>query len=492
MLEAGISQGTPQSWRTRPIAWLAALALTSAVAAPATAQNQRSFKLDDTDLSYTRNPGYTYEIVGITVTDAVGLRIDGSNVTSTGVPATRLQYILFPADAVVPAGLRNWSRQRNDPAAVAWLLEANPNTRGPRPLRDGPNPTPLNEGEYQLVVTANDPTGSRGDVSFDLTLTGGVFGLLFSAPPPGGVADFAGATSGASRLLVRSAQGVAREQGARSFVARDAALSFVREGGGADLSVTASAQTAPGFSGGIYTWAELTAFAARDDARDRDISGYGLQIGADVALGANAVLGLSLGYDEIDSDRPGVSVDGDLLFLQPYLAFRSGPWHGEATVILGRGDFDQEEAGGTGQGETSLIATTFELRYDRSISDRWVLSPSFGFALGQEEIEGTGGLLAGTPATEVDFAQVSVGLRGTAMTQHGDVFAGAYLDWADMGSPDTLVADALMDDGFSARLELGQSLDLGSGRLLDSSVEIGGLGSDVTSVSGALRVSLRF
>ncbi|MEO0709520.1 MAG: autotransporter domain-containing protein [Pseudomonadota bacterium] len=489
----------PFTWRLRRASGLAlavlclAFAWILALASTAAAQTQRSFKLDNTDLSYTRNAGWTYEIVGITVSDPVGLRINASNVVTTGTGSQRLQYILFPANAVVPAGLRNFGRQRRDTEAVAWQVETNPNTRGPRTFRDGPNPTSLSNGEYQLVVSGYDPNGRRGDYSFDLELTGAVFGLLLSAPPPGGVADFAAATSGASMLVVRTAQGVARDQGARSLSFRDTALNFARapsETG--ELTVTASRQDAPGLAGNLYTWVELTGFAARDDTRDRDISGYGLQIGADIAMGPNAVIGLSLGYDEIQSDRPGVSIDGDMLFVQPYLAFRSGPWHGEATVILGRGTFDQEEAGGTGQGETELTATTLELRYDHAVSLAWLLSPSFGFSLGQEEIEGTGGLLAGTAATEVDFAQVSLGLRGTRMTAQSDMFLGAYLDWTEMGSPNSLVAEALMDDGFSARLELGQSLELGNGRLLDSSIELGGLGSDVTSLSGALRVSLRF
>lgn len=451
-----------------------------------------SFKLDDSDLAYTRNPGYTYEITSITVTDASAFRIDGFDVTSTGVAVQRLEYALFEAGFVIPTGLRDFNRHLRLPETVAGRRDGNPNNRGPRALTDRANPAPLTEAEYQLLVAAQDRTGTRGDVSFSLELTGGFFGTVILAPPPT-MGSFAAATSGAAFLATNTAQGVARNQAAASFDTRASQLTFARGTDPANgLQVTASTQDRPGLTENLFLWAELTGFRADDDSTGRDFSGAGLQIGGDVALNSNWLLGVSVGYDDISSSTGTTSIDGDLLFIQPYLAYRSGPISAELTLIYGEGDYDQTDLGGTGTGETELAAITFSFGHDFAIAPGRLLTPTLELAYGEEEATGLTGTLAGAGSETVDFTQVSLGARYTHEVEGGAVFAGLYADWRDMDAETLLVADALLDDGLSARFEVGAGMDIGRGRRLETALELGGIGSDVTAINATLRAEIRF
>jgi hypothetical protein len=50
--------------------------------------------------------------------------------------------------------------------------------------------------------------------------------------------------------------------------------------------------------------------------------------------------------------------DGTLRFIQPYLAYRSGAWSGEASLIYGHGDYDHTSVSGDGSGSTRFAALT--------------------------------------------------------------------------------------------------------------------------------------
>lgn len=446
-----------------------------------------SFKIDDNDLAYTRNPGYTYEIVTVGVVDPNNFRLDASNIVTTGTrPPGGVGYALFPVGVTVPTVFR-WQDHRDDPNAVAARSEGNANNRGSITLRNR-TAGPLTAGTYQLVVAPGDGNGRRGDFLFDLTLTGGSF-VVLAAPPAGSV--FSGSVAGASRLVVVDASGVARDAGAESLFVRDERLSFARTtGSDGEPVVTMSSMDSAGMMGNVYGWVELTGFYASDDDADRSLRGHGLQIGADVALGPDMILGLSLGSSDITTDSAGTVIDGSLIYLQPYLAYRSGAWSGTASLIYGQGEFDQTGVGGDGSGDTELYALTFTGGYDIMLEPGLMATPMLGLMYGREEVQGTGGAVTGTDS--VDFYQVSLGGRLTHSFEGGEVFGGLHADYQDADSDTVLASDIIINDGFSARFEVGGSWDMGRGLALDTSIEFGGIGGSLNETSAALRATFRF
>ncbi|MBF9035588.1 autotransporter domain-containing protein [Rhodobacterales bacterium HKCCE2091] len=348
------------------------------------------------------------------------------------------------------------------------------------------------DGEFAYQYNAGD-TGSWTTVPWNTFASWTnyelVFELLFgvSAPTPA-IADAAAASLQASRLVVVDTRGIIRGQANRSFATRDAMLSFVRTESGSAPFVSVSSSGMPGMMGNLYTWVEVTGFHASDDAADRSYRGAGLQIGADAEVAPGVIAGLSIGAQDISSSVGAVSQDGTLVFLQPYVGYRNGPISGEATLVYGRGDFDQD--GGAGEGETELYALTLSGGYDFAFAGA-TITPSIGLAIGREEVEGTGGVLAGTGET-VEFGELSLGARYTRGFAGGSYFAGIYADYLHTDADTALVSDLLVDDGWTGRIELGGTMELDGGISLDTAVEFGGLGGDLHQVSGALRATFRF
>ncbi|MCU4654759.1 autotransporter outer membrane beta-barrel domain-containing protein [Roseibacterium sp. SDUM158016] len=291
-----------------------------------------------------------------------------------------------------------------------------------------------------------------------------------------------------------NAGGLAGDRGQDSLTTRDAMLSFTRvadpETG--ELQVTQSTMAHEGMMGEVYTWIDLTGFRAEDDGTNRAYSGRGLQIGADIALGPDMVAGLSFGVQDLDGSVGTVSQDGVLRYLQPYFAYRSGAWAGEASLLYGHGDFSQSSGGGDGTGETRLTALTFSGGYDIALQPGVTVTPMLGLVHGVERIEGVSGTLAGAGRETVRFTQASFGAEISQTIGGGELFGGLHADWLDTSSDTALVSDLLIDDGWTGRLELGLSTEIGGGVLLDTSVELSGLGGDLRSTSGSLRFAFRF
>lgn len=308
------------------------------------------------------------------------------------------------------------------------------------------------------------------------------------------IARLAAAAGLTGRVVVLNARDLTRARGRDSLAARDAALSFTRETDpetGA-LTVRQSTKGHPSLVGNVYTWLDITGFRAEDDDAGRSYSGRGIQFGADIALSPDMVAGLSFGVQDLDARVGAFSQDGILRFVQPYLAYRSGAWSGEASIIYGHGEYDQTSSGGDGTGETRLAALTFNGGYDMDLEPGTILTPVLGFAHGVEEVEGLSGTLAGAGTETVRFSQVSLGTEIRHAVSGGELFAGLHADWLNTSSDTALVSDLLVDDGWTGRVELGVSTEIGRGLELDTSVELSGLGGDLRQTSGALRFAFRF
>ncbi len=303
------------------------------------------------------------------------------------------------------------------------------------------------------------------------------------------LASLAAASSGMDRLVVLDAQRVARHMGAVSLAVR-------RSLPVGTAAVRSSKSPAPeldsGLVGNVHSWAQVTGFDSDADAGPGGMTGTGFQIGADLAIGADMVAGLSFGRASLTATDGTTRQEGGLTFVQPYAAWYPGAWRGHASLIYGRGAYDQTSPSGAGTGETSLLAITAEGGFDQALATGLTLTPTLGLVVGRETITGTGGTLDGVGARRVDFAQTSLGARLTYQHPAGVVFAGMHADYLTQDAGAVLANGFLSDDGWTGRVEVGGSLDLAPGLRIATSVDLGGLGGAAQTLSGGLQLSLRF
>ena len=109
----------------------------------------------------------------------------------------------------------------------------------------------------------------------------------------------------------------------------------------------------------------------------------------------------------------------------------------------------------------------------------------------RDPLSGTVVVPSGT-SSDVTFSQGSLGARLTHTSAEGTLFAGLHADYLTQETESVLARDLLAGDGWTGRVELGGEMGLGNGMDLSTSVELSGLGGDMQTVSGALRVALRF
>jgi uncharacterized protein with beta-barrel porin domain len=330
------------------------------------------------------------------------------------------------------------------------------------------------------------------DAIFEFLFTLGLIPVIPTGPTAQDeLAELVAAAGGAGRHIVLDAAGVARNLGQQSLATRDAAFGFELD---VDGNVrTSSKSEMPGLVDGLYTWIEFTGF--RSDESDNgpaNINGGGFQFGADIEVAADMVAGVSLGYSAIDAADTDFSQEGSMIFLQPYLAYRSGDWHGAASLMYGRGEYDQTSLGGDGTGETELMALSFDAGYDIAMDGGYTVTPTFGLIHGRERVKGTGGTLAGVASETYEFTQASLGARVNYDWAGGNVFAGLHADYLDQDAGSVLTDDFLSEDGWTGRVELGTSLNLDNGIGLTTAIDVSGLGGVAQTLSGSLQVNFTY
>ena len=346
----------------------------------------------------------------------------------------------------------------------------------------------LAPGQYQAIIAINN----AGSYDYIFTFFGATLGWGPSSAEE--LSALLAAAGGAARLVVLDAQGVARDLGQASIVARgdQLTLELVEATDGDDVVVSSKSET-PGLVGNLYTWAQITGFDSEADDGPASINGTGFQIGADMAVGTDMVAGLSLGYSDINASDEGFSQDGTLTYLQPYFSYRSGAWQGNASLIFGQGDYDQTSEGGEGSGETELFAFTFEGGYDMALQNDLTVTPMVGLIAGNEDVTGVSGTLADAGTESYDFTQASLGARLTSRKPTGMYFAGLHADYLDQDAGSTvLTSEFLSENGWSGRVEVGGATQLEGGFGLSTSFDISGIGGSAQTLSGGLRVALQF
>jgi hypothetical protein len=350
-----------------------------------------------------------------------------------------------------------------------------------------PGSTKLMPGQYEAIIAIN----SAASYDYALTFFGATLGWGPSTEEE--LSALLSAAGGSARLVVLDAQGVARDLGQASIVARgdQLTLELVEATDGDDVVVSSKSET-PGLVGNLYTWAQITGFDSEADDGPASINGTGFQIGADMAVGTDMVAGLSLGYSDINASDDGFSQDGTLTYLQPYFSYRSGAWQGNASLIFGQGDYDQTSDGGDGSGETELFAFTFEGGYDMALQNGLTVTPMVGLISGSEDVTGISGTLADAGTESYDFTQASLGARLTSRKPAGTYFAGLHADYLDQDAGTVLTSEFLSENGWSGRVEVGGATQLDGGFGLSTSFDISGIGGSAQTLSGGLRVALQF
>lgn len=460
------------------------LPLCGLLCGPAVAQGTSEATLQFTaeDFAYTSEPGFHYEIVPLTVTDGLAFSFDATSLTEigTGIPQTTsvLVYV-FDIDTELPAAPETQLTHLTDPDLVFSLADGSPNSEAPL----SPDGITLEEGQYQMVIAPFDPTGAFGDQELSFSIEGGV--LLLIPLPATELAQVTLAGGSAGRLVVGEASSLAARQARASFFAR-------RPASGAEATV--SSRGAPGLVGNLYAWIEVTGFRSDGSTTIPDLQGRGLQIGADVAVVPGVLTGLSFGYTDVSASGAGFTQDGTLLYVQPYLAYESGPLILEGSIMAGWGDLTQTSVGGTGGADMSLLALTGSGRYEYAGWGNTVVAPTVSMTLGQQEIMGISGTLAGTGRSVIDFSEVSIG-TDLAFTElsWGEPRIGLHLDWSSSDAGGVAVADPLVNDsGWSGRVTMGLTSPARSGLGVEAALELGGIGADRQVTRGALRLDFRF
>lgn len=359
------------------------------------------------------------------------------------------------------------------------LTPINPNT-AISSARHGPFP----EGQYVLPVVANW-AGDTG--TYTLGLIGAILGWGPTQQELLDEMQSAGITLG--RLALRQSAGNT-SQGARgSFVARDlqSPLSFGDfEDGEAPVISTKNGQ----LMGNVYAWVNFNGFIANGSTTD--YSGSGVQIGADISVSPNMVLGLSLGHDDLNANTATTSTSGDFTYVQPYLGYRSGAWSGELALLYGQADYKQTSAGGVGRADSDVWALSIAAQRDIALSDMLTFTPMASARYGEEKITGKSGTLAGTGSTTVDYSELSLGARWTRSVRDTLVYTGLHLDYVTTDAPAALAGGGYDPDGLSGRVELGGAFPITANGDLMIGAEMGGIGSELTNYSGQMRFVFSF
>jgi hypothetical protein len=301
------------------------------------------------------------------------------------------------------------------------------------------------------------------------------------------------ATTILGQNMAGGAFGATRSNTGNSFSTRDQALSFglaPTENGTGDQVVTVSSQS-PSMLGDMYLWIDVSAFRAEaTGARNYDANS--LQFGADFAVSPNWVVGLSLGVSDLGADFAGGTTDGDALFLQPYVGYRSGPWSADLSIIVAQIDYNTTVGGG-GVAESDMLAVNLQIAREMATANGAMLTPSLSIQVGDEDYTGISGTLAGSDGN-FGWTEVSLGARyGFALGGLNQAYIGAYADYMSSDSPTSALLTTPFDvDGWSSRVEFGGSMSLNDRTTLSAGIQSGGFGSDLTFNSGNLELQIRF
>ena len=202
----------------------------------------------------------------------------------------------------------------------------------------------VSEGQFTVVAVANF-AGDTGGFVLGLTGVGAASDIM---------AELETVAASLSRISTVQAGRRIISATRNSFVARDRLQSLFFQTPEDEDATQLTVSTSNGqVVGNTFVWAELGGFIANQDG-GRKLSGSGVQLGADVAVDDNFVLGFSVGYNDLNARTPTISTNGDFTYIQPYLGYQRGDWSAELSFIYGEADYTQSSLLGLGEADSDV------------------------------------------------------------------------------------------------------------------------------------------
>ncbi|PCJ89451.1 MAG: hypothetical protein COA52_12060 [Hyphomicrobiales bacterium] len=348
---------------------------------------------------------------------------------------------------------------------------------------------PLNAGSYTIVVTSYD-AAYYGAYTLEIECLTNCFDL------------------GEELRIQAAAQGIVLSKAQNRAIIQNLQNRFFGQNGGdapllgyADEGLpTASDIAAKRWS----VWAEASG-SVLDGNTGVSISGHQLQqqFGFDYMLNNNVIVGMSFGAGQFNVDAGSTEfVDGVSYFVQPYIGFSSDGWL--ATLQAGYTYTDYDEFDLSPAANDVLSAKGDRFTVSASVSKKidfdgdFSLTPEVRAIYGHEkirDIDGPSGPLADETA-KYFFTSASLELsRGLGSdTGFGKAYPRAGIEYVDTdgdGSSAALSTD-FHSESISGAVALGVQYEMVSGFNVSGELKAGGLGSDIASYGGNLRLGYAF
>lgn len=332
------------------------------------------------------------------------------------------------------------------------------------------------EGEYTLYVIYQANVALPEDLSFFVQFTGVTLGWGPSVAEQ--LDELAAVFSQGGRYSLQIANANIHDVAQRSIAKRKASKVQTNE--------TAS------LMGDVNAWVRLSAISA--DSNTRDFDTQMLQFGADVAIGTSIVAGLAVGVGDLNAETTGFSYEGSQTLVQPYIGWTHGTWRGSASLVYGDIDYGTITSGsGAATAEGEMYALTANVSRDFALSETVTLTPFFGIEAGETKLTATTGSLATAGLNDkVDFTETRFGAVMSAALGGGVLTMGASANYFDTDAPTVLTSGQYDDTGWSGSTQFGYSIGLGGNTVLDTNIQVGGIGTGTISYSGTLQVSMTF
>lgn len=363
-------------------------------------------------------------------------------------------------------------------------------------------------GLFSLINSANDgplPAGnaiivvsgySGGFGTYTLDVNGATQGFVVAVNPAPGA--FGAAVNGFNFLLAEAKYGAMDRITAVGLGARREAASMAARAP-SNLTTHKPVVTDGGMlANNLHIWGDLGYLAGDVDFGDTGSLGY-TQIGFDLGIDPDMLVGVAVGFGLLDGGDNGLDVDGKAYWVQPYVGFDFGFLRGVVSGSYGYTDYTENTffgvaAGADSTGGSGHVFVAHDLDFGSL-----TVSPYVEATAGNERFSNFSGVLAGTPDTNVLYLDSALGLevRHDFTFASGGTFTGAGVYGRAEGEyryADHDFVTTTTDDysGISAGFALGASATVGENMTFMLEGKADGIGSDFESYGGNVTVSIGF
>lgn len=348
----------------------------------------------------------------------------------------------------------------------------------------------LEAGAYTFTYIPADMPSSFWD-PWDAAILSSMVTLDASVLGGDGESDGGVASSQSAAFMATAQNEGLRQIAAANRLARAGQRARASGYRGERTSATREAsRTGHGFSTETFSvWASIGGGAVNADfGGNLDTTHFVAQAGLEYELGDFA-LGLSLGGGRTTARTDITALDGESLFVQPYLTYAAGAFSGVASLAYTRTDYD-DSAGAIDSGDR--LSGSLGVAYDIELGDGTLLRP-FGYAGGGWETLDTS-----AADDDTSFWTGRAGLELSRETDLGNgqsvtawISAAAEVISTDAPGTPLLLTD-YQDDRFGGRVEAGFDGNISGGVRLFTNIYSSGLFSDAPGYGGRIGIEIPF